>query len=142
MARETFRESAIPTGVQSPVYLDARQITRGLGQHLPEAFVGQVTGAGGAGGTLAGVPFDPAVVEVVNEAGAIPTWTKHVMLTGGAIGIAVAAAAADATATAPTITRVAGPPVTFSVALTTGVAPDAELVTVICYGVRDVNGGL
>jgi hypothetical protein len=142
MARETFMEAQIPTGVESPVYLDARQISRGLSQHLPEAFIGQVTGAGGAGGTLSGVPFDPAVVEIINEAGATPQWAKYVFLGSGTIGLSVVLAAADATANAPTVTRVPGPPVTFDVGVVTADAPDAEVVTVICYGMRDVNGGL
>ena len=140
--RESHAESAIPTGVESPVYLDAKQIARGLGRHLTEAFIGQVTGAGGAGGTLSGVPFNPGVIEVINEAGAAPAFTKYAMLASGAIGVQIILAAADATAAAPVVSSVAGPPVTFDVLLDTADAPDAEVVTVICYGVREGNGSL
>lgn len=142
MARETAREIAIESSVESPVYVDQKQITRNLGSHLAEAYIGQITGAGGAGGTLSGVPFDPALIEVLNEAGATPTTWKFVNLASGGIGVTTAAAVADATASFPTVTRVAGPPITWDVAVPTAVAPDTEVVTVICYGARDVAGGL
>lgn len=141
MARETFMETQIPTGVESPVYLDAKQIARGLGQHLAEVFIGQVTGAGGAGDTLSGVPFDPALIETINEAGAAPSTSKYVML-ATPIGIQTILGVLDATSEAPVVTRVAGPPVTFDVLIDVADAPDAEVVTVICYGAKNVNGGL
>jgi hypothetical protein len=141
MPRESFIESQIPTGVESPVYLDARQIARGMGQHLTECFVGQVTGAGGAGGTLTGVPFNPALIETINEAGAAPSHSKYVML-GTPIGIQTILAVADATTEAPSVAAVAGPPPTWDVTIDTADAPDAEVTTVICWGARDVNGSL
>jgi hypothetical protein len=132
-------EAQIPTGVERPVYQDSRDIVRGFGQHIPEMFIGQVTGAGGAGGSLLNVPFEPILMEVINEAGATATWHKFVNF-GTPIGISIAAAAADGTANAPTVTRVGAND--FTVALNTTVAPDAEVCTVICYGIRDVNGSL
>lgn len=142
MGRESHAELSIPTSVESAVYLDAQQITRDLGRHGTETFIGQVTGAAGAGGTLAGVPFDPAIVETINEAGAAPSNSKYVMLTSGAIGIQTILGVLDATSEAPTVTRQAGPPVTFDVLIDVADAPDAEVVTVICYGVREGNGSL
>lgn len=138
MGRESYIESAVPEATESPVYLDGRQIARGLGRHLTESFVGQITGGGGAGGTLEEVPFEPMLIEVINEAGATPTWHKFVML-DTPIGVTVAAAAADGTANAPTVT---GSDNDFDVALNATVAPNGETVTVICYGVREVGGSL
>lgn len=139
--RETAREIAIKTPVETPIYQDQRQIVRNLGSHLPEAFMGQVTGAGGAGGDLENVPFEPALVEVINEGGGTPTWHKFAYPAGGsALGVSVAAAAADGTANAPTLTQVAEGD--WTVGLNTTVAPDGETCTVIVYGFRDVAGSL
>lgn len=139
MARETAREVAIEAAVETPIYQDQKQIVRKLGAHLTECFMGQVLGAGGAGGDLENVPFEPALVEVINEAGATPTWWKFAML-GTPIGLTVAAAAADATGNAPTLTQVGEGD--WTVELDTTVAPDGETVTVVCYGFRDVDGSL
>ena len=140
--RESHAELSIPTGVESTVYQDARQITRDLGRHATEAFIGQITGSGGAGGTLTGIPFDPAIIETINEAGATPSNSKYVMLGSGAIGIQTILGVLDATSEAPVVTRVPGPPVSFSALIDVADAPDAEVVTVICYGVREGNGSL
>ncbi|HET6494946.1 MAG TPA: hypothetical protein VFH61_06235 [Thermoleophilia bacterium] len=143
MSRETYIESQIAANSPSaqPQYLDAAQIARGLGQHLTECFIGQVLGAGGVGGTLTGIPFNPAVIEIINEAGSAPAFTKYVML-ATPIGVQIILAAADATSEAPAVSAVAGPPRTWSALLDTADAPDGETVTVICYGARDVNGSL
>lgn len=141
MARATAREAAIESGAETPVYQDQRQVVRKLGAHLEECFMGQVTGAGGAGGDLAGIPFEPALVEIINEAGATPAWAKYAML-ATPIGVRIAAAAVDATADAPAVAVVAGPPQTWTLTLDTADAPDAETVTVIVYGFRDVAGSL
>jgi len=143
MARESYIESQIDDNSPSaqPQYLDVRQIARGLGQHLGEFFMGQVTGAGGAGGDLAGIPFNPAVVLIINEAGAAPALTVYSML-GTPIGVQIILGALDATSEAPVVAEVAGPPVTWTATLNTADAPDAEVATVLCFGFRDVNGSL
>jgi hypothetical protein len=142
MARETYAEAQIPaTGAEDVPYADHRAIARGLMGHATECFVGQVTGAGGAGGDLAGIPFEPAVVEIINEAGAAPAYTKYVML-GTPIGVQIILGALDATSEAPAVAEVAGPPKTWTLTLDTADAPDAEVATVIVYGVHDTDGGL
>jgi hypothetical protein len=134
-------DASIPaSGAEGVPYFERRELINGVLAHSAEMFIGQVLGAGGVGGELTEVPFEPAVIEIINEAGATPTWTKHVNLGSGFIGLAVAAAAADATANAPTLTEVGDND--WTVGLVTGDAPDGETVTVICYGARDVNGGL
>jgi len=140
MARETFMEAQIPTGVESPVYLDARQITRGLGQHLTESFLGQVLGAGGIGGVLANIPFQPATIEIINADGAAPAFTKYAYPSGVGTGVQVILGALDATAEAPVLTQVG--PNDWSAALDVADAPNAETVTVIVTGFRDVNGSI
>jgi hypothetical protein len=141
MARETFAEAQIPAnGAADVPYADHRQISRGLMGHAGECFVGQVTGAGGAGGTLSAVPFEPAVIEIINEAGAAPALTKYVNLASGVIGVQIILAAADATGTAPAITQAGAND--WDILLNTADAPDTEVVTVIVYGVRDTDGGL
>lgn len=139
--RETAREIAIREPVETVPYQDQRELVRRLGAHLPEAFMGQVTGAGGAGGSLLNVPFQPALIEVINEGGATPTWHKFAYPDGGsALGVSVAAAAADGTSNAPTLTQVGAG--NWTIALNTTVAPDAEVCTVIVYGFKVVAGSL
>lgn len=139
--RESHAQNQIPEkGADAVPYFDQREAAQGLLKHATEAFIGQVTGADGAGGDLENVPFEPALIEVINEGGGTPTWTKFVNLGSGGIGLEVAASAADATADFPTLTRVGEGD--WTVTLATGTAPDDETVTVVCYGVRDVAGGL
>lgn len=140
MARETARESAIQDGTETPVYQDQLSIVRGLGAHLTETFMGQVLGAGGAGGSLLNVPFQPASIEVINEAGSTPAWSKYVYPGGVGIGVLVTTATADATSEAPALTRVAEGD--WTIVLDTADAPDGETVTVIVQGFREVAGSL
>lgn len=139
MARETAREVAIQDAVATPIYQDQKQIVRGLGAHLTETFVGKVTGAGGAGGSLLNVPFEPAEVICLNQAGATPTFFHSVFASDAAVHLSIAAAAA-ANANPPVLTQVGAGD--WTVALPTAMAPDAEVVTVIVRGCRDVAGSL
>lgn len=140
MARESAREVAIQDATSTPIYQDQRQIVRQLGAHLAECFIAQGDGAGGAGFEVTNVPFQPAVIEAINEGGATPTVSKFVYATSGTVGVAVAAAAADGTANAPTLTKVGNGD--WTVSLPTALAPDTETVTLIMWGARDVGGSL
>lgn len=137
MTRATNREQQIPKATESPKYLDARQIARELGAHLAEVFVGKVTGADGEGATLEGVPFEPAVVEAINEGGSTPAWYKSVFATSGAVHLEVLAAA-DENSNPPTLTE--NSPTDWDIAFPTEMAPNDETLTVVVYGFRDVNG--
>lgn len=139
MTRETARETAIETPAQTPIYQDQKQIVRKLGAHLTESFVGKVTGAGGAGGSLLNVPFEPAEVICINQAGGTPTWFHSVFASDAAIHMSIAAAAA-ANANPPVLTKVGAGD--WTIALPTQMAPDAEVVTVVVRGHRDVAGSL
>jgi hypothetical protein len=138
MSRQTWMESEIPTGVESPVYLDARQIARGLGNHLGECFMGQVTGGGGIGGTILHVPFEPGAIVAVNQAGANPA--VHVSLFTPTPAHATIILAVAANGTPPTKTKVADND--WTVTFPVGMLPNAEVMTALIYGVRDVAGGL
>jgi len=139
MARQTWIESEIPTGVESAVYLDARQIARALGKHNAECFIGKATGAGGVGGSITGIPFEPAVVQAINSAGAAPAVHDSVFASSGAVHVTTILAVA-ANATPPTKTKVADN--NWTLAFPVGMLPNAEVMTAVIYGVRDVAGGL
>jgi len=140
MARATHAEAQIPaTGSEDVPYADHRAIARSLMGHAAECFVGQVTGAGGAGDTLANVPFNPGVIMTFNEAGAAPSVSWYAML-ATPIGVQTILAVADATSEAPAVTDNGDG--TFDVLMDTADAPDGEVATVVCFGVRDTDGGL
>lgn len=139
MSRETYAESQIPTGVADVPYADQTKVARGYLKHSPECFIGQVTGAGGVGGELTGVPFEPAIVEVLNQAGAVPAYHKSIFASSGAVHATIAAATA-ANATPPVLTQVDEND--WTVALPVGMLPNAEVATVIVWGVRSVGGSL
>lgn len=136
MARETAREVAIQDSVATPIYQDQRQIVRGLGAHLTEMYAAKVVGAGGAGGSITEVPFEPAVIEVYEPTG--PTMVKSIFAADGAVHIDAITGAANATP--PTKTQVGEG--NWTVGLPTALAPDGDTATVLIYGFRDVAGSL
>lgn len=141
MSREAWMDGQVPaSGAEQVPYKDNRELINGTLRHMAEMYMGQVLGAGGAGGSLLNVPFEPAAIEIINEAGATPTWIKYVNIGGTLIGVTVAAAVADGTANAPALTEVGDNDWTITV--DTADAPDGETVTVIVYGFRDIAGGL
>jgi hypothetical protein len=136
--RETARENAIQAATETPIYQDQRQIVRQLGAHLTEAFIGQVVGAGGAGGAIENIPFEPAIIEVYEPTG--PTASKLIRGGGLAADVAVNAISGAVNATPAVVTQVG--PGNWTVTLDTAEAPDGDTATVIIYGVRNVGGSL
>lgn len=134
MSRQLYADSLVPAAGKSGIpYADETKVVRQLGQHHAEAFTGTITGAGGVGGML-DLPFDPGYVEVVNVAG---TPRTRKLFVGGAVQID----GTGATATGLSIASdAAGKPrrVTLSVAI----AANAEVVQVLAFGFRNVNGSL
>lgn len=132
MARTTYAEAQIPTGAQDVPYATQHSIATKFGKHMTEAFVGEVTGAGGAGGDLTGIPFDPAIVLISEATGPalqlqVPGSSGDVdinMITGAAAGTAIPAAVAQADGT-------------WTISLPTGLAPDADVVSCVCLGFRE-----
>lgn len=138
--RESHAEGAIPTSVESPVYLDAQQIARGLGRHMTETFLAQDVGASGGGFDIVNVPFEPALVVAINPAGAAPALWHSAFPAGGTAHHTVTILAVAASATPPVLVKVADND--WTVEIPTAMAPDAEVVTVLIYGVREGNGSL
>ncbi len=135
MARESFADQNIPTPAANIPYADFRQIARGFAGLRAEMFVGQITGAGGVGGTLA-IPFDPVVVitmETTNAASKItilivPTSVQLIVETGlTTTGLSVE----DDADSKPRV-----------VTMTTAKVPDADVAEVICFGVPEIEGTL
>lgn len=142
MARETYRESQIQTPTQTPVYQDQEQIVRRLGSHLGEMFAGQVTGAGGAGGDLEGIPFEPAAVLVYNLDAGTPfaQFAPPQRLGTAAEQLNIGAAAGPGSAAIPAgVKQEDG---TWTLSLPTAIAGDGDVVEVIVWGFRDVGGSL
>ena len=139
MARESFAQLQIPSGVASVPYPDHRQLVQGHLAHGAEMFMAQVVGAGGAGGSFV-CPFEPAVVEVYEPTG--PTIAKSMFVAGGAVHVNGISGAVNATP--PTVAAVDANDKSqgFTVGLPTALAPDADTATVICYGFRDTNNSL
>jgi hypothetical protein len=131
MARTTYAEAQIPTGAEDVPYATQHDIATKFGKHITEAFVGEVTGAGGAGGDLTGIPFDPAIVLISEATGPllqlqVPGSSGDVdinMITGAAAGTAIPAAVASGS--------------TWTISLPTGLAPDGDVVSVVCLGFRE-----
>ena len=132
MSRTTYSEAQIPTGAQDVPYATQRDIATKFGKHTTEAFVGEVVGAGGAGGDLTGIPFDPAIVLISEATGPalqlqVPGSAGDVdinMITGAAAGTAIPAAVAQANGT-------------WTISLPTGLAPNGDTVSCVCLGFRE-----
>ena len=137
MPRESVAQLKIPaTGSDSVPYPDFRQLLQGNLLHGVEAFVAEVLGAGGVGGTFV-CPFEPAFVLISEVTG--PLIQAQFPGSSGTVGINLVdgtAAAADATYTAVDVDDKSQG---FTIALPTGVAPDGDTATVLCFGFRDAG---
>lgn len=133
--RQSYAETQIPAGVADVPYPDHHKIVRGLGRHMTEMYAGEVTGAGGAGGSLLNVPFEPAMVRVVR-----PHATTSILnLTIFAASATTSVNEKDGTVgTNATKTKVADG--NWTVGLPTGIAPDGVTVQVIVHGFADAGG--
>jgi len=139
MARETFAEAQIPAeGKDDVPYADHRAIARALMGRATESMIAQGTGAGGAGFAIVNVPFEPAALLAINQAGAAPALHHSIYSPTPAHTTTILAVAANATPAV--ITQVADND--WTVTLTTAMAPDAEVVTVLLLGVRDATPGI
>ena len=138
--RSSYAAQQIPaSGSVDVPYVDQRTLVQGILRHSAEKYVQKITGAGGAGGSIAAVPFQPAIVEAINQAGGAPAYYKSVFASDAAIHMSVILATA-ANATPPVLTDNGDG--TWKVALPTAMAPDGEVVTVVITGVNDIAGGL
>lgn len=132
MARTSYAQSQIPLARVDTPLPDHKKVANSYLQHQAEMFHGTITGAGGVGGTL-DLPFDPGYIEISNPAG---TPRKRELFVGTNVqldGITGAAGTGLSLAN-----DAAGLPrrVTLAVAL----AANGEVVQVVAWGFRDVNG--
>lgn len=138
MARESYAQKQIPAqGKDRVPYPDHRQLANGMLALMTEAFVGEVLGAGAAGGDLAGIPFEPAVILLSEGTGPIlqlqvPGSSAKVdvnMISGAPAGTAIPAAVLQGDGT-------------YTLSLPTGLAPDGDTVSLLILGFRDTQGSL
>ena len=138
MARVSAAEAQIPaTGAASVPYATHRELVNGLFAHSAEAFVAEGVGAGGAGVEITGIPFEPAVIVLSENTG--PLLQLQFPTAGGKVDINAITGAAAGEAIAAAVQQPDG---TWSIQLTTTLAPDGDTASLICFGVRDVAGGL
>ena len=137
MGRSSYAESqSVGRGVNGVPYSDHKEIANTL-RHAAEVFVGNVTGAGGVGGVLSGIPFEPAIIDLYEPAG--PVMQRDLPGAGGTrvkVNLITGAAAATAFVIATD-----GPgfwKVTFAV----GHIANAAVATIVCTGFRSVGGSL
>lgn len=138
--RQSYQDTQIPTPVEKPLYLDPHQIARGLCKHMTERFMGTVLGAGGAGGSLTGCPFRPAIIRVINGAGATPRVNESFFPDGGTAQHVSTTTAAATNANPPTITEVSS--TSYTIGVPTQLAPNGETVIVECIGFRATGGSV
>jgi len=134
-----FSDSQLPAdGAAAIPYKDNRELVNGVLRHGAEKFYGSVVGAGGIGGTLVNVPFEPAAIKAINAAGATPAVHESIFATGGAVHTTTAAAVA-ANATPPTLAQVGTND--WTITFPVGMLPNGETLTVEVTGARDIAGG-
>jgi hypothetical protein len=138
MSRESYGEKQIPAaGHESPPYIDQREIINKFLRHGVESFMGEILGAGGAGGSLTGIPFEPAAI-LISDA-AVPLGQLQFPGSAGKVDINLITLAAAGAAIPAATLQADG---TYTLALPTGLAPDGNTVSVLIIGWRDVNGSL
>lgn len=136
--RESAAFAAVPAkGSESVPYPTHREIVSGLLKHLTEAFVGEVVGAGGAGGDLAGIPFEPAVI-VLSE-GTGPILQAQLPGSAGAVDVNLITGAPAGTAIPAAVKQMDG---TWTLSLPTALAPDGDTVSLLILGFREMAGSL
>lgn len=138
MARGSAAEAQIPAnGAQSVPYVDHRELVNGLFAHVGEVFVAEGVGAGGAGVEITGIPFEPGVILLSENTG--PLLQLQFPTAGGKVDINMISGAAAGAAIAAAVQQPDG---TWNIQLTTAQAPDGDTASLVCFGVRDVAGGL
>jgi hypothetical protein len=136
--RDTYAETQIPAaGHESPPYIDQREIVNKFGLLYTEAFVGEILGAGGAGGSLANIPFQPAVIVLSEATG--PLLQLQVPGSGGAVDINMITGAAAGAAIPAAVKQADG---TYTLSLPTGLVPDGDTASLLILGFREGANGL
>lgn len=134
MPRDNYAQSQIPTSQEAVPYADHREIAQGLGRHMTDSFVGEVVGAGGVGGPLAGIPFEPAVIYLSEATG--PSLQLQLPGSAAKVDINLITGAAASTAVPNATQEVDG---TWTIDLPTALAPDGDTVSAWCLGFSSNN---
>jgi len=136
MARSTYAERQNSVrGTAGVPYADRAESAEAM-RHAAEVFVGTVTGAGGVGGVLSGIPFEPAIVDLYEPAA--PVMQRDLPGVAGArvkVNLITGAAAATAFVIAPDTA-----PNTWKVTFAVGHIANAAVATIVCTGFRPVGG--
>lgn len=119
-------------------YAQRAEIANALLRHATETFVGQVVGAGGAGGAIVNVPFEPSIILMSEATG--PTLSLLVRGGGLAADVAVDMVLGGVNATPAVVTQVG--PGDWTVTLDTAEAPDGDTATVVILGFKQAGGSL
>jgi len=123
--RQSYAQGQIPTqGKDAVPYATWLEIVQKLGKHGVEAFVGEIVSAAGAGGSLAGVPFEPAVIVMSENTG--PTLQLQMPGSAGKVDINMITGAAAAAAIPDLVQQPDG---TWTLTLPTAQAPDGDTVS-------------
>ena len=136
--RQSYAQDQVPTqGKDAIPYPSWLEIVQKIMKHGAEAFVGEVLGAGGAGGDLAGIPFEPAVIVLSENTG--PLLQLQVPGSAGKVDINMISGAAAGTAIPAAVQQPDG---TWTLSLPTGLVPDGDTASLVILGVRQVGGSL
>jgi hypothetical protein len=136
--RQQYAQSQVPTqGKDAVPYPTWLEIANKMFKHGAEAFVGEILGAAGAGGSLANIPFEPAVI-VASDA-AVPLLQAQLPGSAAKVDIDMITGAAAAAAIPAAVQQPDG---TWTLTLPTGLAPDGNTVSLLILGFRDVGGSL
>jgi hypothetical protein len=138
--RDSAAVAAIPArGADSVPYATHRELAQGLLKHLTESFAGFILGAGGVGGSLLGIPFQPTAILLMDTTTPLLQLMAPTTPAGTFKHVNVATAAAAAVAIPAATKAVDG---TWTQTLPTTLAPDGVTVTLLILGFRDVGGSL
>lgn len=139
MARTSYAEQQIPQrGADATPYPDHREVANKILRHGADMFVGEVAGAGGVGGVLSGIPFEPAIVDVYEPVA--PVMQRQVPGSGGAVDVNLITGAAASTALVVAVDDASAP--SWKVTLAVGHVANGRTATVVCTGFRDAGGSL
>lgn len=136
--RSSYAESQIPADGKSGVpYADRREMV-GQFRHGAEMFVGEVYGAGGAGGVLRAIPFEPAAVRLYVTA----TPLKQITVVGATGQIDIDDITGGAAADPLVIAADDLNPGKWKVTIPFASLADGDRANLICEGCRQVGGSL
>ncbi len=135
--RSSYAESQIPTTGKDDIPYPSHNKLATMFRHGAEMYVGEVLGAGGVGGVLDNIPFEPAIVDVYEPVA--PVMQRSMPGSAARVDVNGISGAAAATAVVIGAGTTAG---TFKVTLAVGHVANGRTATVVCTGFRQLGGSL